>query len=162
MSAAAIHIYTDGAAKGNPGPGGLGVVMIAGPHRKEYSEGYRLTTNNRMELLAVIRALELLKTNQHPILLFSDSQYVVKAIEEKWVFGWAKKGFKDKKNADLWMEFLKLYPMYKIKFVWVKGHASNRENNRCDELAVAAAAGPKLRIDAVFETIHKKAGSAGL
>lgn len=162
MSAAAIHIYTDGAAKGNPGPGGLGVVMIAGPHRKEYSEGYRLTTNNRMELLAVIRALELLKTNQHPILLFSDSQYVVKAIEEKWVFGWAKKGFKDKKNADLWMEFLKLYPMYKIKFVWVKGHASNRENNRCDELAVAAAAGPKLRIDAVFEIIHKKAGSAGL
>lgn len=155
MSDSYIQIYTDGAAKGNPGPGGLGVVMIAGPHRKEYSEGYRMTTNNRMELLAVIRALEMLKTNKHPVVVYSDSQYVVKAIEEKWVFGWAKKNFAGKKNADLWMQFLKLYPLFKIKFVWVKGHASNRENNRCDELAVAAAEGKKLKIDHIFEANQK-------
>jgi len=146
-----IHIYTDGAAKGNPGPGGFGIVMIAGPYRKEYAEGYRLTTNNRMELMAVIRALEMLKTNQHPVIVFSDSQYVVKAIEEKWVFGWAKKNFAGKKNADLWTQFLRLYPKFRLKFVWVKGHADNKENNRCDELAVAAASGQMLKTDHYFE-----------
>lgn len=153
-----IKIYTDGAAKGNPGPGGLGIVMIAGEHRKEYSEGYRLTTNNRMELLAVIRALQMLKTNKHPIVVYLDSQYVVKAVEEKWVFGWAQKNFKDKKNADLWKEFLKYYSVFKIKLVWVKGHANNKENNRCDELAVAASNGKNLKIDHEFEKL-KKAGN---
>lgn len=146
-----VRIYTDGAAKGNPGPGGLGVVLLFGDKRKEYSEGYRRTTNNRMELLAVIRALEMLKTNKYPVVVYSDSQYVVKAIEERWLDKWQRTNFKDKKNVDLWKRFLQLYPLFKIKFVWVKGHASNKENNRCDELAVAASNGLKLKIDAVFE-----------
>lgn len=151
-----VIIYTDGAAKGNPGPGGFGIVLMAGDHRKEYAEGYRYTTNNRMELMAVIRALQMLKTNKHPVLIYSDSQYVVKAVEEKWVFGWAQKNFKDKKNADLWKEFLKLYSVFKIKMIWVKGHSSNKENNRCDELAVEASNQPKHhKIDYEFEKTNK-------
>lgn len=151
ISYSEIHIYTDGAARGNPGPGGFGIVMIAGPNRKEYAEGYRLTTNNRMELMAVIRGLELLKTNKYPVVIFSDSKYVVDAVEKKWVFGWAAKGFKNKKNADLWTKFLQLYPQFNVRFVWVKGHANNPENNRCDELAVRASHSTPLKIDTVFE-----------
>ncbi len=152
ISFSEIHIYTDGAARGNPGPGGLAVVLVAGTNRKEYAEGYRYTTNNRMELLAVIRGLEMLKTNKYPVVIFSDSKYVVDAVENKWVFGWAAKGFKDKKNSDLWMRFLQLYPHFNIRFVWVKGHADNPENNRCDELAVRASYSTPLKIDTVFES----------
>jgi len=155
-----IVIYTDGACSGNPGPGGLGIVLLAGPHKKEYSEGYRLTTNNRMELLAVIKGLEMLKTNKYPVVIYSDSKYVIDAVEKKWVFGWAKKNFAGKKNADLWMRFLKIYPMFNIHFHWVKGHSTNVFNNRCDEMAVEAARSPKLLLDAVFETLHKQAGKS--
>jgi ribonuclease HI len=148
-----ISIFTDGAAKGNPGPGGYGVVMISGPHRKELSEGFRLTTNNRMELLSVIIALETLKNAGSSVTIYSDSKYVVDSVEKGWVFNWEKKYFNGKKNIDLWQRFLRVYPKHKIKFVWVKGHASNRENNRCDELAVAASNSPTntLRIDSGYE-----------
>ena len=146
-----LKIYTDGASRGNPGPGGFGVVMIYGEHRKEISEGYKYTTNNRMELLSVIVALESLKKDGTAATVYSDSKYVVDAVELKWVFGWEKKHFKDKKNPDLWMRFLKVYRRHHIKFVWVKGHASNAENNRCDELAVAAAMGKGLKDDVGYE-----------
>jgi ribonuclease HI len=147
-----LKIYTDGASRGNPGPGGFGVVMIYGEHRKEISEGYKYTTNNRMELLSVIVALESLKKDGTAATVYSDSKYVVDAVELKWVFGWEKKHFKDKKNPDLWMRFLKVYRRHHIKFVWVKGHASNAENNRCDELAVAAAMGKGLKDDVGYDT----------
>ena len=146
-----LKIYTDGASRGNPGPGGFGVVMIYGEHRKEISEGYKYTTNNRMELLSVIVALESLKKDGTTATVYSDSKYVVDAVELKWLFGWEKKHFKDKKNPDLWMRFLKVYRRHHIKFVWVKGHASNAENNRCDELAVAAAMGKGLKDDVGYE-----------
>ncbi len=142
-----ITIYTDGAARGNPGPGGYGVVMLSGQHRKELSEGFVLTTNNRMELLAVIVALESIKFSNCEVTIYSDSKYVVDAVEKKWLWGWVKKRFKGKKNADLWTRFLKIYPMQQIKFVWVKGHANIPENERCDELAVAASFGPNLKKD---------------
>ena len=134
-----ITIYTDGAAKGNPGPGGYGIVMLAGAHRKEISQGFRLTTNNRMELLSVIVALETLKKEGSAVTIYSDSKYVVDAVEKGWVFGWQKKNFKDKKNADLWIRFLKIYPKHKVKFTWVRGHSGTVENEKCDELAVAAS-----------------------
>jgi ribonuclease HI len=142
-----ISIYTDGSSRGNPGPGGFGAVLISGSHRKEISQGYRLTTNNRMELLSVIVALEALKKEGQEITIYSDSQYVVYAVEKKWVFGWEKKNFSGKKNADLWIRFLRVFRKHKVKFVWVRGHASNKENNHCDELAVAAAMGGGLLID---------------
>ncbi|MCX6274472.1 MAG: ribonuclease HI [Bacteroidetes bacterium] len=142
-----ITIYTDGASRGNPGPGGFGAVLISGKHRKEISQGYRLTTNNRMELLSVIVALEALKTEGQHVTVYSDSQYVVYAVEKGWVFGWEKKNFAKKKNPDLWIRFLRAYRRHKVKFVWVRGHASNKENNHCDELAVAAALGGHLLID---------------
>ena len=142
-----ITIYTDGASRGNPGPGGFGAVLISGKHRKEISQGYRLTTNNRMELLSVIVALEALKTEGQHVTVYSDSQYVVYAVEKGWVFGWEKKNFAKKKNPDLWNRFLRAYRRHKVKFVWVRGHASNKENNHCDELAVAAALGSHLLID---------------
>lgn len=142
-----VTIYTDGAAKGNPGNGGYGVVLMSGPHKKELSEGFVLTTNNRMELLSVIVALEALtKPNCH-VTIYSDSKYVVDSVEKKWVFGWEKKGFKGKKNIDLWKRFLQIYPKHKVKFVWVKGHAGNAMNERCDQLAVAAAEGKQLKVD---------------
>ncbi|MCB0736508.1 MAG: ribonuclease HI [Bacteroidetes bacterium] len=134
-----ITIYTDGAAQGNPGPGGYGIVMISGQHRKEFSAGFRETTNNRMELLAVVEALKKLKWKGMNVTIYSDSKYVVDAVEKKWVFGWQQTGFKNKKNPDLWRAFLSVYPLHHIKFVWVKGHAGNPLNERCDELAVAAA-----------------------
>ena len=134
-----VTIYTDGAAQGNPGRGGYGVVLLSGPHRKELSAGYRLTTNNRMELMGVCVALVALKYDGTEVTLYSDSKYVVDAVNQRWVFGWERKGFAGKKNPDLWMRFLRVYRRHKVRFVWVKGHASTVENNRCDELAVAAA-----------------------
>lgn len=151
-----IKIYTDGASRGNPGPGGYGVVMLAGTLRKEISEGFRLTTNNRMELLSVIVALEALKKEGTAVTVYSDSKYVVDAVELKWVFGWEKKYFNGKKNEDLWKRFLRVYRKHQVKFVWVKGHASNKENNRCDELAVAAALGDGLKVDHGYEEEKKK------
>jgi ribonuclease HI len=147
-----ISIYTDGASRGNPGPGGYGVVMKYGEHRKEISEGFRLTTNNRMELLSVIVALEALKKPGTPVTIYSDSKYVVDSVEKGWVFGWEKKNFAKKMNPDLWQRFLRAYRQHKVKFVWVKGHHTNVENNRCDELAVAAALGGDLKIDRGYES----------
>ena len=139
-----ITIYTDGSALGNPGPGGYGIVLQAGKHRKELSQGFELTTNNRMELLAVIVALESLNGSGSQVTIYSDSKYVVDAVEQKWVFGWEKKAFKKKKNADLWKRFLKIYPRHIVKFQWVKGHAGLPGNERCDQLAVEAAEGGGL------------------
>lgn len=149
-----IKLYTDGAAKGNPGNGGYGTVLLFGKHRKELSEGFRMTTNNRMELLAVIAGLEALNTNEHPVTIYSDSKYVVDAINKGWLNGWVKKGFKGKKNIDLWKRFLPLQKRFKLKFVWVKGHAGNIENERCDQLAVKAAEGSNLLIDEGFEAVQ--------
>lgn len=133
-----ISIYTDGASSGNPGPGGFGTVMISGQHKREISQGYKLTTNNRMELMSVIAGLEALKSTGNKVLVVSDSKYVVDSVEKGWVFNWQKTGFKGKKNVDLWTRFLRLYPKNKIKFEWIKGHSGHVMNERCDELAVAA------------------------
>ncbi len=137
-----ITIYTDGSARGNPGPGGYGAVLLSGPHRKEISQGFRRTTNNRMELMGVCAALELLKFEGSKVTVYSDSKYVVDAVTKGWVFGWERKGFAGKKNPDLWMRFLRVYRRHQVRFVWVKGHAETKENNRCDQLAVAASADP--------------------
>lgn len=147
-----IEIYTDGAASGNPGPGGYGVILRSGNHYKELSAGFRLTTNNRMELLAVIVGLNALKTPGQEVTVFSDSKYVIDSVEKKWVFGWVKTGFKGKKNKDLWMQFLNSYKLHQVKFVWVKGHNNHPENERCDQLAVAASKNRAAQaIDAAFE-----------
>jgi ribonuclease HI len=150
-----VEIYTDGAAKGNPGRGGYGVVMRFQGKEKELSEGFRMTTNNRMELLAVIVALETMKSKQYPIHVFSDSKYVVDSVTKGWVFGWQKKGFKGKKNSDLWQRYLKAQIGFHILFHWIKGHSGHPENERCDELAVAAAEGKNLKIDEVFESVRQ-------
>ena len=150
-----IHIYADGSSLGNPGPGGYGIVLMAGKHYKELSQGYRYTTNNRMELLSVIVALEQLKKPGYKLRIFSDSKYVVDSIEKKWVFGWVKKNFKGKKNADLWKRFLAIYPKHQVEFVWVKGHAGNKYNEVCDQLAVAAANGKNLLADHGYEDSRK-------
>lgn len=144
---AKVIIYTDGAARGNPGPGGYGAVLMSGQHRKELSEGFKLTTNNRMELLAVIVALETLKADRCDVTIYSDSKYVVDSVEKGWVFGWQKKGFKGKKNPDLWRRFLVIYPKHNVKFIWVKGHSDNIENERCDQLAVQASMQRDLLVD---------------
>jgi ribonuclease HI len=133
-----ITIYTDGASSGNPGPGGYGVVLIAGRHRLEKSEGFRLTTNNRMELLAVITGLEALKIPGSKVVVYTDSKYVADSVEKGWVLQWEAKAFKKKKNPDLWIRFLKVYRKHKVRFVWIKGHSNNAENEICDHLAVAA------------------------
>lgn len=146
-----IVVYTDGSAKGNPGKGGYGIVMMSGKHRKELQKGFRMTTNNRMELLAVIVALENVKKKNTSVSIFSDSKYVVDAVEKKWVFGWEKKNFNKKKNPDLWIRFLKIYRQHKVSFFWVKGHADNKENERCDYLAVEAAESNSLKIDLWYE-----------
>lgn len=146
-----ITIYTDGAAKGNPGNGGYGTVLMYKNHRKELSEGFRMTTNNRMELLAVIKGLEELKVEGIPVTIYSDSKYVVDAVTKGWIWNWQKKGFKDKKNVDLWKKYIPLHLKYKPRFVWVRGHAGNVENERCDRLAVAAAESGKLQIDHGYE-----------
>ncbi|MFT5723518.1 MAG: ribonuclease HI [Bacteroidia bacterium] len=151
-----ITIYTDGSSRGNPGPGGFGTVIKKGTRRKEISGGFRLTTNNRMELLAVIVGLEALLKPDLAVTVYSDSKYVVDAIEKRWVFGWVKKNFKDKKNPDLWKRFLKIYPKHKVKMVWVKGHAGNPENECCDLLATEAADGINLKIDSGYESSIKQ------
>lgn len=147
QSMANITIYTDGSSMGNPGPGGYGAVLMCGALRKELSEGFAITTNNRMELLAVIVGLEALKNDGENVTIYSDSKYVVDAVEKKWVFGWEKVGFKKKKNPDLWVRFLKVYRKHHVTFRWVKGHAGNPENERCDQLATTAASGQNLSID---------------
>ena len=133
-----ITIYTDGASSGNPGPGGYGIVLISGKHRLEKSAGFRLTTNNRMELLAVIEGLEALKIPDSRVVVYTDSKYVADSVEKGWVFQWESKAFKKKKNPDLWIRFLKSYRKHNIRFVWIKGHANNPENEICDKLAVDA------------------------
>ncbi len=146
-----IEIYTDGSSRGNPGPGGYGILMRFGSHQKTFSKGFRLTTNNRMELWAVIHALELIQDKKHPVHIFSDSKYVIEAIEKKWVWTWNSKGFKGKKNSDLWMKYLALHPQFDLTFHWVKGHAGHIENEHCDMLAVNAATSSDLAIDEGYE-----------
>ena len=148
-----VHIYTDGAAKGNPGNGGYGVVMelVGTPHKKEFYEGFRHTTNNRMELLAVIVGLEKLKNPNMKVLITSDSKYVIDSVEKKWVLGWEKKGFTGKKNPDLWKRFLVIYRKHQVDFKWVKGHNNHPQNERCDQLAVYASGLPNLSIDDFYE-----------
>ncbi|MFV8374863.1 ribonuclease HI [Flavobacterium sp. LB1P62] len=149
-----VHIYTDGAAKGNPGPGGYGVVMewVGKPYKKEFYEGFRRTTNNRMELLGVIVGLEKLKNPNTRVLVVSDSKYVVDSVEKKWVLGWEKKGFIDRKNSDLWKRFLVAYRKHKVDFKWIKGHNNHVQNERCDELAVMASMQKQLSVDAFYES----------
>ena len=149
-----VHIYTDGAAKGNPGNGGYGVVMewVGKPYKKEFYEGFRRTTNNRMELLGVIVGLEKLKNLNTRVLVVSDSKYVVDSVVKKWVLGWEKRGFVDRKNCDLWKRFLIVYRKHKVDFKWIKGHSSHVQNERCDELAVMASMQKQLSIDAFYES----------
>jgi ribonuclease HI len=154
-----ITIYTDGSAKGNPGKGGYGIVMISGKHRKEISQGYRYTTNNRMELLSVIVALETVKTKNTDIIVYSDSRYVVDAVEKGWVINWLKKDFKKKKNEDLWLRFLKIYKEHKVRFHWIKGHNENPENEVCDKLAVSASEATNQLVDEYFEKLKDKEGT---
>jgi ribonuclease HI len=149
---AKITVYTDGAASGNPGPGGYGVILKSGNHYKELSQGFRHTTNNRMELLAVIIALEEIKIENCEVNIFTDSRYVCDAIEKGWLFSWQRTGFKKKKNVDLWKRFLLVYPSHKLKFHWIKGHSNIQENERCDELAVIASKSKNLAIDAEYES----------
>ncbi|MEQ8473329.1 MAG: ribonuclease HI [Marinoscillum sp.] len=149
-----ITIYTDGAAKGNPGPGGYGTILDFQGKRKELSEGFRHTTNNRMELLAVIKGLEAIKKPGWNVLVYSDSKYVVDSVEKGWLKGWVVKGFKGKKNPDLWKRYLKVAEQHNVKFKWIKGHAGHPENERCDQLAVQAAEGRKLKVDKEFEAIE--------
>jgi ribonuclease HI len=153
-----ITVYTDGAASGNPGPGGYGAVMIAGTHRRELWGGFRRTTNNRMELLAVIIALEALKSPGHEVTVVSDSKYVVDAVEKGWLFDWEKKGFAKKKNPDLWQRFLKIYRQHRVRFHWIRGHNGHAENELCDQLAVAAREQQDLPADVEYE----RAGDGGM
>lgn len=147
-----ILLYTDGAARGNPGRGGYGALLMSGPHTKEISAGYRLTTNNRMELMAVIAGFEALKKEGLQVAVYSDSQYVIKALNEGWLNKWMATNFAGgKKNKDLWVKFYNLYKKHQVNFNWVKGHADNAYNNRCDELATAAADGKNLLIDEGYE-----------
>lgn len=151
-----VTIYTDGASRGNPGRGGYGVILMSGNHRKELSQGYKLTTNNRMELMAVIEGLKTLKKEGMNITVYTDSQYVSKAIEEGWLNTWIKTNFKGgKKNVDLWKEYYQLSQKHKIKFIWIRGHADNPFNERCDELATQAADGNDLRVDVGYEKEKK-------
>ncbi len=142
-----ITVYTDGAASGNPGPGGYGIVMKSGKHRKEMSQGYRRTTNNRMELLAVIVALEQLKNELSEVTVYSDSRYVCEAVNKGWLYDWERKRFKKKKNQDLWTRFLKVYKKHRVKLTWIKGHDNIPENELCDQLAVSASKAGDLLID---------------
>jgi Ribonuclease HI len=149
-----IIIYTDGSSRGNPGPGGYGIVMqkYGTNYIKEFSEGFRKTTNNRMELLAVIVALEKLKKSNQKVHVYTDSKYVSESVEKKWVNRWEKKGFKSKKNPDLWIRFLKIFRKHEVHFFWIKGHNNNLGNERCDELAFNASLKQKLLIDAEYES----------
>jgi len=147
-----VEIYTDGAAQGNPGPGGYGVILKYGEKSKSFSAGYKLTTNNRMELMAVIAGLEALTKEGQNVLIFSDSKYVVDAVEKGWLFSWVKKGFKGKKNKDLWLRFLEAYKKHNVRFQWIKGHNDHPYNELCDEMAVAAAQGKHLLVDKGYVT----------
>ncbi|MEE2773074.1 MAG: ribonuclease HI [Bacteroidota bacterium] len=149
MQQPTVHMYTDGAARGNPGPGGYGVILewVGKPYKKEFSAGYKHTTNNRMELLAVIEGLKKLKNPGTSVLVFTDSKYVADAVNKGWVFNWEKKAFVNRKNPDLWMEFLKVYRKHQVKFQWIKGHNDHPQNERCDALAVIASKGKKLLDD---------------
>lgn len=150
-----VTIYTDGSSRGNPGPGGYGTILIYENLRKELSGGFRYTTNNRMELLSVIIGLEKLKKENLDIIVYSDSKYVVDSVEKGWLFNWIKdKNFKGKKNRDLWERFLKSYKKQNVKFIWVKGHSDNEENNNCDRLAVEASYGD-VKIDVEYEKNRK-------
>jgi len=146
-----ITIYTDGACSGNPGTGGYGIVMKSGEYRKELSAGYKHTTNNRMELLAVIVALETLKFENCEVTIYTDSKYVADAVTKGWLFSWVNKRFKGKKNPDLWLRFLESYKKQKVNFIWIKGHANVPENERCDKLAVEASKGSALFDDIGYE-----------
>lgn len=146
-----VTVYTDGAARGNPGPGGYGIILVSGNHRKEVARGFRLTTNNRMELMAVIEALKMLKYPGTIVNIYSDSRYVVDAVEKGWVFEWEKKNFAKKKNSDLWKQFLELFRRHQVKFHWLKGHNDHPENTRCDQLAVQAASSPFLEEDTGYQ-----------
>ena len=146
-----INIYTDGAAKGNPGPGGYGIVLSYNKIKKELSEGFKLTTNNRMELLAVIIGLESIRETGYKIIIYSDSKYVVDAVNKNWVFNWEKTNYKKKKNSDLWKRFLKIYKKHQVVFKWIKGHAGHPQNERCDQLAVQASLNKNLKTDTGYE-----------
>jgi ribonuclease HI len=153
-----VIIYTDGACSGNPGPGGYGVVLISGRHRKEISGGFRLTTNNRMELLAAITGLEALKRDGTVVRLYTDSQYLVSAVNNGWLFSWEMKRFAKKKNPDLWIRFLEVYRRHHVTLIWIKGHNNDPENDRCDALAVAASRGPGLMEDTGYKPDSEEAG----
>lgn len=146
-----VNIFTDGSARGNPGPGGFGTVMIFGKHRKEIAVAYKHTTNNRMELMAVIAGLEALTKTNLEVDIYTDSKYVCEAVEKRWLFGWEQKNFRDKKNPDLWKRFLPLYRRQQVKFHWIKGHAGHKENERCDQLATHAADNGPWLPDTGFE-----------
>ena len=156
MTKPKIEIYTDGAARGNPGPGGYGIVLMSGKHRKELSEGFRKTTNNRMELLAVIVALETLKIENSDVTVYTDSKYVSESVNQDWISGWIKKSFKKVKNPDLWKRLINIYKLHNVKFIWVKGHSDNEENNRCDYLAVEASKKINPLIDQYYEEISQE------
>lgn len=158
MNDKVINIFTDGSSRGNPGPGGYGIVMEqkSTGYFKEFSEGFRMTTNNRMELLAVIEALNKIKIKNADVIVYTDSKYVSDSVEKKWVFNWKKNNFKKKKNVDLWTKFLKIYPKYSIKFIWIKGHNDHPQNERCDSLAVEASKKKDLLIDQGYENKEMK------
>ncbi|MEC5394167.1 ribonuclease HI [Bergeyella sp. RCAD1439] len=153
-----VEIYTDGACSGNPGKGGYGILMRVPEkkYQKAFAQGFRKTTNNRMELLAVITALEQLKSEGHDVHIFTDSKYVSEAVNQKWLFGWVKKGFAKVKNPDLWKRFYPLYVLHKPKIHWIKGHAGHPGNEFCDQLAVKAAQSPNLSTDYYFENPEKE------
>lgn len=153
-----IEIFTDGACKGNPGKGGYGILMRVPDknYQKTFAKGFWKTTNNRMELLAVIVALEQLKEPGHEIHIFTDSKYVSEAINQKWIFGWVKKGFAKVKNSDLWKRFYPLYKLHNPTFHWIKGHAGHPENELCDQLAVKAATSENLETDEGFESLSQE------
>ena len=158
MKSQSVYLYTDGSSLGNPGPGGYGIILewVGMHYAKEFAQGYKRTTNNRMELLAVIIGLEKLKKTPLEIVVYSDSKYVVDAVEKKWVFNWEKKNFKDKKNKDLWLRFLKVYRKHKVHFEWIKGHNNHPQNERCDLLAVQAAKSENLLSDVIYEQVEKE------
>lgn len=147
MDRAPIQLYTDGACSGNPGPGGYGAILRCGSYEKVFSAGYATTTNNRMELLAVITGLEAIRWTRADVTVWSDSSYVVDAVEKGWVFSWEQKNFAKKANADLWQRFLAVYRQHEVKFVWIRGHNGHPENERCDRMAVAASQGKDLLVD---------------
>ena len=159
MKAKSVYLYTDGSSLGNPGPGGYGIILewVGMSYEKEFSAGFSRTTNNRMELLAVIKGLELLKKSPMEVIVYSDSKYVVDAVEKKWLFDWKKKKFKGKKNSDLWERFLKVYKKHKIYFQWIRGHNNHPQNERCDQLAVTAAKNTPVETDVYYEQIVQKA-----